>query len=351
MNSDISSEESKPDIKSTSKKTNKIELKIKAITKPKTQTKEPIISKENLPQIKEITEIKEESRKTSKAEDKFEFNEETINYFTKDLDAKKILIKHQQNSPFFQKLNDTLLICLLLKLGKFKDYHCNTEKCKVGKLWNGNPIQLILIRINNIHHDLSINNLELICANCYMVKYGLDIFIKKKKEAILLCSFCDFPLVKFKDSRKKKGICLSCENQMSKISFEKQEDKFYNNLKNTYNDNPVLSDDIKNTNCTSEPSKYKSFSTNSGNTNSSKAKSVTIQTPIIELNMSLPDLSDLINDDDENIEHENVEYSNVEHENVEHNNDSEDKNNSEDEDNDDNDDVDDNDDDDVEYIF
>ena len=350
MNSNISSEESKPDIKSTSKKTNKIELKQKVNTQAKigtkTHTKAPIISDDKSKEKeKEIKEIKEESRKPSKAEEKFEFNEETINYFTKDLDAKKILIKHPQNSPFFQKLNDTLLICLLLKLGKFKDYHCNTEKCKVGKLWNGKPIQLILIRINNIHHDLSINNLELICANCYMVKYGLDIFIKKKKEAILLCSFCDFPLVKFKDSRKKKGICLSCENQMSKISFEKQEDKFYNNLKNTYNDNPVLSDDIKNTNYSSEPSKYKSFSTNSCNTNSSKAKSVSIQTPIIELNMSLPDLSYLINDDDENVEHENVN----------HNNDSEDKKNSEDEDNDDDVDVDDNDDnddnDDVEYIF
>jgi len=262
-------------------------------------------------ELKIETEIETETNKTSKqktttkVEDKFEFNEETINFFTKDLDVKKILIKHPPNSPYLEKLNDTILICLLIKIGHFKNYHCNTTKCKVGKLWNGHPIQLFLIRINNIQNDLSISNLDLICPNCYMVTYGLDIFIKKKKESILLCTFCDFPLVKFKDSRKKKGICLACENKMKQISHIKQEDNYYNKLKNMYNDNPVLSDDIKHTNYYSEVSKYKKLDTykpeiknnknNQGN-QGNQGNQDQLQ-PIIELNMNIPNLCDLINDE------------------------------------------------------
>jgi len=234
-------------------------------------------------------------------EEKFEFNEETINYFTKDLDAKKIFINHGKNAAIIEKINDTKIICLLLKIGHIKDYHCSSPKCKVGKLWNGEPIQLILNRINNIQNDLSFNNLKLICGNCFMVNYGLEMFIKKKKEIILTCDICKFPLVKFKDNRKKKGICLSCEKQMSKISFEKQEDNFYNQLKTLYSDNTVLSDDIKYKKYdTNYNSKYSNGNSNTQNKSKYSASSQSQSTqsvsslPLIELNMSIPNLSDLI---------------------------------------------------------
>jgi len=248
------------------------------------------------------------TKKPTKVEESFEFNEETINFFTKDLDPRQILVKHYKNSLVLEKLNDSILICLLLKSGHIKDYHCCTKTCKVGKIWNGQPIQLILNRLNNNQNDLTIGNLELICANCYMVKNGLNIFIKKKKEAIFVCSLCNFPLVKFKDSRKKKGLCLSCEKQTSKISFEKQEESFYNRLKETYNDNPILSDDIKHTNYYSEVSKYKNFDNTKSMQNQQQNQQQLQQQqkppqpqqqPIIELNMKLPDLSDLIDEIDE----------------------------------------------------
>jgi len=243
-------------------------------------------------------------------EDNFEFNEETINFFTKDLNPNKILIKHPPYSSFLEKINDTILICLLIKIGHFKDYHCMTSKCKVGKLWNGKPIQLILNRKNSIQNDLTITNLELICANCYMVTYGLDIFIKKKKEIILTCTFCDFPLVTFKDSRKKKGVCLACESKMKQISHNKQEDNYFNKLKDTYSDNPVLCDDVKPMSSSSysssssssynEVSKYNGLNTQPKK-HISSINNVNVsnntQQPIIELNMNIPDLSELINDD------------------------------------------------------
>jgi hypothetical protein len=249
---------------------------------------------------------KDKAKVKPSLEDNFEFNEETINFFTKDLYPNKILIKHPTYSSFLEKINDTILICLLIKIGHFKDYHCTTSKCKVGKLWNGKPIQLILNRKNSIQNDLTITNLELICANCYMVTYGLDIFIKKKKEIILTCTFCDFPLVTFKDSRKKKGVCLACESKMKQISHNKQEDNYFNKLKDTYSDNPVLSDDVKPMSSSSYSSSYNEVSKYNGlNTQPKKhissINNVNVsnntQQPIIELNMNIPDLSELINDD------------------------------------------------------
>ena len=200
---------------------------------------------------------------------------------------------------------------MLLKIGHFKDYHCNTPKCKVGKIWIDKPIQLILNRKNNIQNDLSSSNLELICANCFMVKNGLDIFVKKKAEIIMTCFLCKFPLVKFKNGRKAKGVCLSCEKQMSKISFEKQEDNYCNLLQNTYSDNPVLSDDIQHNKYYGEVSKYKksdaknNTTTNSKNklNSSNKKNTDTSQNlpliELIELNMSMPNLFDLVDLDEE----------------------------------------------------
>ena len=258
---------------------------------------------------KEESKPKNSSSSSSSAlEEKFEFNQETINFYTKDLDCRKILINHKSKSPCLENLNDTIIICLLIKIGNFKDYHCNTPKCKVGKIWNGKAIQLILIRKNSIQLDLSINNLDLICANCYMVTYGLDMFIKKKKESILTCKFCEFPLVTFKDNRKKKGICFSCEKQSEKMSFEIAENNFINSLKKTYSNNPVLNDDFKKNNYFNEfkkntnTNKYNISNTFENNYQSSSKVSINTnniskQNNIIDLNMNIPDLSNLINEE------------------------------------------------------
>ena len=271
----------------------------------KTKSKTPKINEEDTSII-----TNDKSTKALSLEEQFEFNEETINFFTKDLDPRKILIKHPLNSSYLDKINDTIIICLLIKIGHFKNYHCNTSKCKVGKLWNGKPIQLILSRKNSIQNDLSISNLDLICANCYMVTYGLDIFIKKKKEIILTCTFCNFPLVNFKDSRKKKGICLSCEKHGNKFLFETQENNYLNELKETYSDNPVLNDNIKNTIHTNHANHtiytnnhyefpiYKNLEFKKNSPSLINSKNI-VKPPIIDLNMNMPDLSDLINEDEE----------------------------------------------------
>ena len=109
---------------------------------------------------------------------------------------------------------------------------------------------------------------------------------------------------------------------MNRFSYEKQEDEFCNKLQNMYSDNPVLSDDIKHTKYYGDASKYKSYDTNSSsnstahskskynvsfndskkNTDSSKSKSTPL--PLIELNMSMSNLFDLIEDDNDDNDEE-----------------------------------------------
>jgi hypothetical protein len=247
----------------------------------------------NIPKPKET--IPEKT--LTKKEQNFEFNPETIDFYTKDLDFKKILIK---NSPF---TSDIEVICLLLKYKIITDYCCSVKKCKVNTLWLDKPIQLILHRKNNIQNDLTSYNLELICGNCYLSLYGLDLFKKKEKEIIFKCEVCQFPLVNFNNYRKKKGICLACEKRITKVFTEKMNSDYYTNIQELYHDNPLLSEENKSNNYYTN--KYKS--SNSSNSNytpssastkapvSSKTDSKTTKPAIISLNMSIPNMDDLLN--------------------------------------------------------
>jgi len=227
--------------------------------------------------------------KLTKKEQCFEFNPETIDFFTKDLDFKKILIK---NSHF---TNDIQVICLLLKYKIITDYCCSIKKCKVKTLWLDKPIQLILHRKNNIENDLSSFNLELICGNCYLCMFGLDIFKKKEKEIVFKCNICNFPLVQFNNQRKKKGTCLACEKKMSNLFTKNIEGEYYDKVKALYNDNPLLSEENKHNNNNyynyNNGTKYKPSSTST----KVQAQSSSVGKPVvISLNMTIPNMDDLI---------------------------------------------------------
>ena len=227
--------------------------------------------------------------KLTKKEQCFEYNQETIDFFTKDLDFKKILIK---NSPF---TNDIEVICLLLKHKLITDYCCSVKKCKVKILWIDTPIQLILHRKNNIQNDLSSYNLELICANCYLSMYGLEIFKKKEKEIIFKCNICNFPLVQFNNNRKKKGTCLACEKKMSNIFTKNIESEYYDKVEALYNDNPLLSEENKYNN--SNYYNHKNGTKFKPRVPSTKvhAQSSSVGKPVvISLNMTIPNMDDLI---------------------------------------------------------
>ena len=67
----------------------------------------------------------------------------------------------------------------MIKYNIIDGYQCCVKKCSVKKTWCRKPIQLLLNHKNNKFFDLRITNLELICPNCYMQNYGLEMFLKK----------------------------------------------------------------------------------------------------------------------------------------------------------------------------
>lgn len=210
----------------------------------------------------------------------FEFNEQTIDFFTKDfnMNIKKILV----NKSKFN--NDTILLCLLFKNKIMTEYRCNVKKCKVGKSWLGKPIQLLINRKNGRMEDLTISNLELICPNCFIIQYGLELFNKVIAQTIFKCKICNYPLHNFGNSKKKEGFCLSCESKMINASYYSNQSAYYNELKNTIdNTSKLKQDEFTTSKYYNEVSKYKKINTN---TTSSK--------PLIPLNMSIPDIKDLI---------------------------------------------------------
>jgi hypothetical protein len=288
----------KSKLKLKTKEKSKEEVKIESsntfnsIFKSETQIEKIEHKQQDIKKITKKDEKKDSDSKEiklTKKEQGFEYNQETIEFFTKDLDFKKILIK---NSPF---TNDIEVICLLLKHKLITEYCCSVKKCKVKTLWIDTPIQLILHRKNNIQNDLSSYNLELICANCYLSIYGLEIFKKKEKEIIFKCNICNFPLVQFNNNRKKKGTCLACEKKMSNIFTKNIESQYYDKVEALYNDNPLLSEENKYNN-----SNY--YNHKNGTKFKPRVPSTKVQAPsssvgkpaVISLNMSIPNMDDLI---------------------------------------------------------
>lgn len=266
------------------------------------ESKEPIL-KNKEPMKKRTNELKKEVVETADsaaADSKFQFNEETIEYFSKDIivDVKKICVA---NSKFN---NDTALLCLLIKLQIFKDYKCIEKKCKTGKTWLGQPIQLLINRKNGKMQDLSISNLELICANCYIAKYGLDLFIKVITKTIYKCSYCDYPLSNFTNSKKKERICMACESKIMTSGYFEQRSKFMDQLSDTIDEASTLKkDEFKSSNYYNQVSQYKSFDSSNGGfkaarTTTSESSNKTFNNkPIITLNLTIPNIDDLISEE------------------------------------------------------
>ena len=237
-------------------------------------------------------------KKPLKADELFELNDETIDFYCKDLDIKKICCK---KSTF---TNDTVLLCMLFKYSIITEYRCNNKKCKIGKTWCGKPIQLLINRINKVFNDLSTNNLELLCPNCYMGIYGVDIFMKTLKQTIYKCKLCNYPLSSFKGGKKKEGYCMSCESKIINSTYGTTQYEYLNKLKETIDSNsPLKADSFSKSSYYNEVSQYKTFKPapdkpvelgKIGNVSSNEQNSK----PIIKLNMNVPNLSDLIGDDD-----------------------------------------------------
>jgi hypothetical protein len=283
----------KPNDTNNPNNTHKIDDKADVVIKNNSKKTDNKISKKKNGDIKDkIDEEKEELKKenVNKADSKFEFNEETIDFFSRDIlnNFSKICIV---NSTFN---NDTELLCLLFKVKIFTEYKCSVKKCKIGKTWLDKPIQLLINRKNGKWTDLTKDNLELICPNCFIAKYGIEIFIKIKGQTIFTCKLCNFPLQGFSNSKKKERYCMACEHRIMNSGYFDKRSDFINELKETIDETSTLKkDEFTNSNYYNEVSKYKDFSKGKKNKDNKTVSSA----PIINLNMSVPDLNELINDD------------------------------------------------------
>ena len=130
-----------------------------------------------------------------------------------------------------------------------------------------------------------------------------DLFKKKEKEIIFKCEVCQFPLVQFNNHRKKKGICLACEKRVTKVFTDKMNSDYHTNIQELYHDNPLFSEDNNTNNYytnkyKSSSSSYKPSSSSSKAPGSSssvgKTDSKTTKPAVITLNMSIPNMDDLL---------------------------------------------------------
>ena len=246
--------------------------------------KSPISTNKSIKESQQIKSTTPEKKET-KSEQQFEFDQSFIETFAKGLDPKKVFIK---NSHYDDEVK---IICLLLKHNYIPEYKCCVAKCKVRKLWNGKPIQLLLYRKNKIDSDLSIENLELRCPNCYMQEVGLNLFKKNKTKATKNCKYCNYPLNNFSFNKQKESICGLCYKRMNDLSFQTSESQFINELQETYSENPNLSDDIKNTKYYQSVGQYKSFSTSKGKTKNGNNNGESL----IKINTTdIPDIDDIV---------------------------------------------------------
>lgn len=291
-------------IKNNKDKTNESNLEdVSKTDNSKPSKSKPIARKKNANNNKEEgsvsaageNELSVKEAKESVADSKFQLNDETIEYFCKDIleDIKKICVV---NSTFN---NDTALLCLLLKLKIITEYKCAIKKCKTGKTWLGKPIQLLIHRKNGKMHDLTTSNLELICSNCYMAAYGIDLFIKVLANTIYKCTYCGFPLNNFSNSKKKERICMACESRIVSSSYFSKRSEYINELKDTIDGASQLKkDEFVQSNYYSEVSRYKSFDGESSGAKSTHSKKSSTSTfnnkPIINLNLSVPNIDELI---------------------------------------------------------
>lgn len=209
----------------------------------------------------------------------YQINEKIMDsYLTKykDLSVSKIFKKNSTIN------DDTGLICMLIHHKIITDYECTVKSCRVKNKWLRKPIILILNRKNNCQTDVRVENLELLCPNCYIQNYGMELFIKKKNNIIPNCQFCDYPLSKFSAYRQKKKICPVCDKKILDESCLTQKHEQLEFLKQFDNNNKTN----KFTNQLLNHS-FNSFNTNIVSTKLNKEldKKITINNDIGDINL------------------------------------------------------------------
>ena len=164
------------------------------------------------------------------------FSDEDINKKTFGIKKEDIFIK---NSPYYKK--DEIVTCMILK-EKLLAYKCSISGCSVNHQWNNKPLHLLINRKNKKHSDLTINNLQFICPNCFLQNYGLSVWQKQIKTEILSCRICSYDITNLSDYNKFNKICKICEHKISK--HKKSSARSYTILEQCWDSRKLTSENI-----------------------------------------------------------------------------------------------------------
>ena len=109
-------------------------------------------------------------------------------------------------------LNDNDIKVYIIE-NELVNHVCNL--CKMVPLWKNKPLDFVLDRRNNILTDNSIDNLRLLCPNCFsQVKKRSSIFMKMTKDNVIKCIDCNKTIKASKTGTKKNRCvhyrCKSC---------------------------------------------------------------------------------------------------------------------------------------------
>mgnify|MGYP003339776257 CR=1 FL=1 len=144
--------------------------------------------------------------------------------------------------------------------------------------------------------------------------HGIELFTKIINTTIYKCKICAYPLSNFKGTKKKEGYCMACEQKLISNSFNINQSLYIKELQKTTAklgstklddsiDNidtidTIDHDEFANTTYYSEVSKFKTFKPErSSSTKIKGSENKHDNKPIINLNMTLPDIATLIKDD------------------------------------------------------
>jgi hypothetical protein len=155
-----------------------------------------------------------------------------IDLLDKVKDFKTYLLRKNSNS----KNDDEIKVYLINK--ELLDHEC--ALCKMKPIWNNKPLDLILDRRNNIENDNRLDNLRLLCPNCfYQFKTKKTIFFKKTKNNVSTCIDCGCK-IKVSKTGNNKSKCVSkrCRSCLFKAMSQLEND-------NILNTEPQIQKDIK----------------------------------------------------------------------------------------------------------
>ena len=152
---------------------------------------------------------KKKDNNKDKLKTKVIFLDDTISFKTKNIKKEDVFRK---NSMYFK--DEEVINCMILR-EKLFPYKCSIPECSVNNDWNNKPLYLMINRKNKKRADLTINNLEFQCPNCYLQIHGLIKWQKQIKERVVYCSRCNYNISNFSDYNKATQLCKSCDQKIS----------------------------------------------------------------------------------------------------------------------------------------